>query len=365
MEKLGNLFLVDLRTDNAESSCSAGTASSYIRNARNVVEVYPFAFSGSNDTLCTEDSTELLLIRKSVESVSDLCFCIFSCSFSAPACEDIICMVVVMMLVVMVVIVTAAGAVLVMFMVMMFMLVVIIIVIVVVVMLMLVIVIIVVVFMLVIVVIMIVVVMMFVFFLKEMLEFIVKGVLLSHCINELLTCELIPFCSYDRSSRIELTDKLYALVDLFLRKTGSMAENDAACVCYLVVEEFTEILLIHLALLCVYNCCESVEDYIVCIDVLYSTDNVAEFSYTGRLDEDTVGVILFKHLFESLAEITYKTAAYTAGVHLSDLNACVLEESAVYTDLTEFIFDEDEFFVVIAFFYELFDKGGLSCTEEA
>ena len=198
-----------------------------------------------------------------------------------------------------------------------------------------------------------------------MLEFIIKCILLSHCINELLTCELIPFCSYDRSSRIELTDKLYALVDLFLRKTGSMAENYAACVCYLVIEEFTEILLIHLALLCVYNCCESVEDYIVCIDVLYSTDNVAEFSYTGRLDEDTVGVILFKHLFESLAEITYKAAAYTAGVHLSDLDACVLEESAVYTDLTEFIFDEDEFFVVIAFFYELFDKGGLSCTEEA
>ncbi len=339
MEKLGYLFLVDLRTDNAEPSCSAGTASSYIRNARNIVEVYPFAFSGSNDTLCTEDSTELLLIRESVESVSDLCFCIFSCSFSAPACEDIICMVVVMMLVVMVVIVTAAGAVLVMFMVMMFMLVVIIVIVVVMMMLML--------------------------FLKEMLEFIIKCILLSHCINELLTCELIPFCSYDRSSRIELTDKLYALVDLFLRKPGSMAENYAACVCYLVIEEFTEILLIHLALLCVYNCCESVKDYIVCIDVLYSTDNVAEFSYTGRFDEDTVGVILFKHLFESLAEISHKAATDTAGVHLSDLDACVLEESAVYTDLTEFIFDEDEFFVVIAFFYELFDKGGLSCTEEA
>ena len=51
---------------------------------------------------------------------------------------------------------------------------------------------------------------------KKLAEFIIKCVFLSHCVNKLLTCKLVPVGRYDRSYRILLTKALYAVVKLFL-----------------------------------------------------------------------------------------------------------------------------------------------------
>ena len=83
-----------------------------------------------------------------------------------------------------------------------------------------------------------------------------------------------------------------------------MTEYDTACISYLIIEEFTEILLVHLALLSVNNSCEAVKLNIVCINILYCTDNVAELTYAGRLDKNTVRSVVCKHLFKSFSEIS-------------------------------------------------------------
>ena len=90
-----------------------------------------------------------------------------------------------------------------------------------------------------------------------------------------------------------------------------------------------------------------------------------EIRTVGRLDKDTVGSIVCKDLFQSLAEVSHETAADTARVHFGYLNACVLKESAVNAYLTELVLDKHQLFALVALLNELLYKSGLSCAQKA
>ncbi len=374
-EELCNSFLVELGADNAKSAGSFSASVSYIGYSGNVIEVYPLTVLAGNDSLGTEHDTELFLVSKRVESCFYSLWSICAGSFLAPACEYFVGVV---MMMIVVVVVTAAGAVRTV-VVMMFMLVMVMVAMLIVVMVMFVLVMVVVaVFIMVVVMLMlIVVVMMFVLImvvvvmmlvtclLEKSLELVVECVFLSHSLNELLSCELVPLCCYDRSCRIESLELLNDFVELILRETCCMAEDKAACICYLIVEEFAEVFLIHFALLSVNDCCEAVELDIVSVDVAHSVYNVAELADAGWLDEYAVGLVFSKHLFKRFAEVSNERAADAAGVHFCYFDAGVLEEAAVNAYLTEFVLDKHELFAFIALVYELLDKSGLTCSEEA
>ena len=149
-------------------------------------------------------------------------------------------------------------------------------------------------------------------FFQQLFQFIVKSVFLSHSVNELLACKLVPLCSNDRSSRVLLAETLHAVVELILRKTACVAEYKAACIGYLIIEELAEVLHVHLVLLSVNNSCEAVKLNIVSVNILNSADNVAELANARRLDKDTVRSVISKYLFESLAEVSHETATDTA-----------------------------------------------------
>ena len=324
-EKLSNSFFVYLGADNAEPSDSSCTACADIRNAGNVVKVYPLTVLTGYDTLRTEDDSELFLVAETAENSLDLILSVSVGSFLAPAGEYFVSMVVVMMLVV--VIVTAAGAVrtvvVMVFMFVMIVMMVMFMLVVIVMMLMLVMVmivtaagavrtVIVVMFMFIMVVMMvmlmlivviIVVVMMMFSLLEKLLKLVIEGVLLCHGVNKLLTGELIPLGSNNRRGSVQLLHDSNSFADLLFAETAGVAEDNTACIGYLVVEEFTEILVVHLALLCVNNGGEAIEFNVVSIYVLNSADNVAEFAYAGGLDEDAVGSVVLEDLFESLSEI--------------------------------------------------------------
>ena len=200
---------------------------------------------------------------------------------------------------------------------------------------------------------------------KKRFKLVVECIFLRHSVNKLLSCKLIPIGSNDRRSRIKLLQAMNALSKLFFGKSACMAENKTACVCYLIVEKFTEILLIHLALLCVNNSGEAVKNDIVSVDILNGTDNVAELSNAGRLDKNTVGSIIGKNLFKSLSEISDKAAADTAGIHFSYLNSGILKKSAVNADITEFVFDKHKLFALISLRNELFDKSSFSGAKKS
>ncbi len=367
-EELCNSFLVEIGADNAKSAGSFSASVSYIGYSGNVIEVYPLTVLAGNDSLGTEHDTELFLVSKRVESCFYSLGSICARSFLAPACEYFVG-VVVMMIVVVVVVVTAAGAVRTV-VVMMFMLVMVVVAVLIVVVMMFVLVVVVVAVLIVVMVmfvlVMVVVVMMLVTcLLEKSLELVVECVFLSHSLNELLSCELVPLCCYDRSCRIESLELFNDFVELILRETCCMAEDKAACICYLIVEEFAEVFLIHLALLSVNDCCEAVELDIVSVDIAHSVYNVAELADAGGLDEYAVGLVFSKHLFKRFAEVSNERAADASGVHFCYFDAGVLEEAAVNAYLTEFVLDKHELFAFIALVYELLDKSGLTGSEES
>ena len=306
-EKLRNSFLVKLGTDNAQSADSACGTCSYIRHAGNVIVVYPCAVNTLNYALCTQYKAVFLLIFKSFKSGAYLIGCKLLCSLSAPAGEYFISMVVMM-----IVIMTAAGAVLTVFVVMMLMVMIVMVfmfVIMIMMMFMLIVVMVVMlVFMIVVVttagavfamlvmvvlmllivmmmvmmfvllIIVVVMMVMLVFFFKQSFQLIIECVLLCHCIGELLACQHIPVSSNNGSLVVQRTESCNNIIQPVLRNALGVAEYQTACIGYLVVEEFTEILLIHLALGSVNNSGETVENNVMCVDILYRLDNVAELA---------------------------------------------------------------------------------------
>ena len=144
-----------------------------------------------------------------------------------------------------------------------------------------------------------------------------------------------------------------------------MAQNQAAGICDLVIEKFSEVLLIHLALLGIYHCGKAVQLYVMGVDVLHGTDNVAQLADARRLNEDAVRVVGLDDLLQCLAEIADQAAADAAGVQLIDLNAGLAHEAAVDADLAEFVLDQDDLLTGEGLLDELFDKGGLAGAEEA
>ena len=79
-----------------------------------------------------------------------------------------------------------------------------------------------------------------------------------------------------------------------------MREYNRRGILYLVVEEFTEILHIHLTLTRIYNGRKAVEVCGIGLYTAHRADNVGKLTYTRRLDNYSVGDILLEHLRKRL-----------------------------------------------------------------
>ena len=161
------------------------------------------------------------------------------------------------------------------------------------------------------------------------------------------------------------TKELDRLGNLLFLGISRTAKHNTACVFYLVSEKFAKVLHIHFALIDVRNRGESAENSVFRIDSLNSPDNIAELSDTRRLDEYSVGVKFGQNLFECLAEIAHERATDTARIHLGHFDSGVTHETAVNAYLAELVFDEDELFARIRFFYHFLNKSCFSRTEKS
>ena len=110
---------------------------------------------------------------------------------------------------------------------------------------------------------------------------------------------------------------------------------------YLIVEELAEILHIHFAFLSIYHNDGAVNMNIhgPC-HIFHCFYHIGKLAHTGGLDQDAVRSIGIQHFLQGCSEISHQGTADTAGIHLIDLDAGILQESAVNTDLTEFIFNQ-------------------------
>ena len=156
-------------------------------------------------------------------------------------------------------------------------------------------------------------------------------------------------------------------VGLLLADLAGAAEDDAARVLDLIVEELAEVLHIDLALARVRHGDEAVElDIGVLLGhVLHRADHVAQLADAAGLDDDAVGGELALHVLEGLAEVTHQGAADAAGGHFGDLHAGILQEAAVNADLAEFILDQHDLFALVGLVQQLLDQRGLARAEKA
>ena len=112
----------------------------------------------------------------------------------------------------------------------------------------------------------------------ESLQLILKGKSFFHCRKDLLARKLAPVCCDDLSRVVVLFDKIAGSGDLFIGKALCVAENDGTCAFDLIVEEFAEILHIHLALLHINHCSCGVELYVFKVEVGNRLDNVGKLA---------------------------------------------------------------------------------------
>ena len=193
----------------------------------------------------------------------------------------------------------------------------------------------------------------------------VKSILALHSLENILTVKLIPRCGYYNSLGVMLSDKLNGGVDLLILRILGMRKHDAGSVSDLIVIELTEILHIHLTLIGVGNCSEAIKLCIGSLDRLNSLDNVGELTYSAGLDNHSIGMELLEDLSESLREISNERATDATGIHLGDLDTCILKESSVNADLAELIFYENYLLTAVRFLNKLLYKRSLSRSEKS
>ena len=212
---------------------------------------------------------------------------------------------------------------------------------------------------------MLMVMMMLVRFFFQHSQFGLQRILLFHGFQHLGTGEILPGSSDDLSGFVMLTQQCHSILQLLVAHTGGTGQNDAAGMLNLIVEELTEVLHVHLALVGIGNGSKAVKHSLLHLQPLHGTDNIGQLAHTGGLNEDAIGMILLQNLTQSLAKIAHQTAANAAGVHLRDFDAGILQKTAVNADLTELVFDKHQLFPLIGFLNELFDQRGLASAQKA
>ena len=192
-----------------------------------------------------------------------------------------------------------------------------------------------------------------------------KGLLLFHDVEDLLSIQLIPVCCHDIGIFVKLSQHCHYLVQLLLAHALNVAEDNGAGVLNLVLVELAEVLHVHLALLGVNYCCETVKLNLVVVKILNGNNDVTEFSYSRWLYEDPLRIVVSDNLVQSPSKISHQCAADASCVHLIYLNSSILQEALIYAYLSELVFNKNYLFPLVGFCYQFLDQCCLSCSKEA
>ena len=196
----------------------------------------------------------------------------------------------------------------------------------------------------------------------HLLQLMLQAVLV-HGLEDLRAAELLPRGGDEACVRVEGREDFGGLQDL-LRLCGVGAAHDEKVgICDLVVEELAEVAHVHFGLARVHH--GDLRADAGALHALNRGGDIGELADARGLDENAVGGVVVHDLPEGLGKVAHQRAADTAGIHLRDLNARVLQEAAVNGDFAELVLDQHELFLLIAFRNQLADEGGFSRAEKA
>ena len=212
-------------------------------------------------------------------------------------------------------------------------------------------------------VIIVVIVMMMLFFFRQKL--ICQRYRLYHGVMDRLPGQLIPWSSDNARIGILLTDHGDRRIQLLLVNVLGPGQNNGACGLDLIVVELTEVLHIDADLLDVRHCHQRTDLKVAVLRrILDRPAHVRQLAHARRLNQDMIRMELVHNLTQRLGKITHKRAADAAGIHLCDVDAGVLQESAVNADLAEFILNQDNLLSCKHILDQLLDQCCLPCSEK-
>ena len=188
-----------------------------------------------------------------------------------------------------------------------------------------------------------------------------------HGIQNLFAAELLYRCGDDRCLRIQLTDQRQRFLNLRVCRLRCIhtTQDDRAGSLDLILEKLAEVLQIYLCLCDIDNRRRAVQFKIRGSGILLDcTDDIRKLTDTGGLDDHAVRMILVNDLLQRNAEIADQGAADASGIHLLDLNARVLQETAVDSDFTELILNQHDLLSLQSIRKELLDQRSLACTQK-
>ena len=174
-----------------------------------------------------------------------------------------------------------------------------------------------------------------------------------------------PGSGDDGSLCIVLSQQLHGSIQLLLRDGIGTGQDDGGSRLDLVVVELTEVLAVDLHLTGVNHSYGVTQGHFLVGHLVHSTDDIGQLANAGGLNQNPVRMVLVNHLLQSLAEVAHQGAADAAGVHLGDVDAGILQETAVNADLAEFVLNQNQLLTGIGLFDHFLNEGGLACTQEA
>ena len=162
-----------------------------------------------------------------------------------------------------------------------------------------------------------------------------------------------------------LPQHLHCGIQLCLRNISGPGQDNGGSSLDLVVVELTEVLHINLHLAGIRHGNRIAQRNVVSGDPIHSPDHIGKLAHTGGLDQDPVRRILRNDPLQCLAEVTHQRAADAAGIHFRNVDARILQESAVNADLAELVLNEHQLLTLVPLADHLLDEGSFARAEEA
>ena len=192
-----------------------------------------------------------------------------------------------------------------------------------------------------------------------------QGSLTFHRLYQLLAGKIVPRGGHHSCFGVMLPQQCHGGIQLGLRNGIGAGQDNGGSGLDLVVVELTKVFGVELDLASIGYGNSVTKCYIGTGHLFHGANDVGQLTNTGGFNNDPVGIILGDDLLKSLAKVAHQAAANAAGVHLRDVDAGLLEEAAVNTDLTELVFDEHQLLALVAFCDHFFDQSCLAGTQEA
>ena len=188
----------------------------------------------------------------------------------------------------------------------------------------------------------------------------------THDIVNLLTGQVIPRRGDDAGVfSAVLTNQLESFVQTLVADILGAAQHNGTGAFQLIDIELTEVLDIHAALGSVaYGGHAAHFHFAFAQNRLYSGSNVGQLADAGRLDDDAIRCVLAQDVAQCLFKVADQSAADAAGVHFVDLNAGILQETAVNADFTELVFDQNHLLTLERALQQFANQGRLAGAQE-